>query len=70
MFIYFQRANSTALKNLSNMTNVQTTVISKVKGTKMENKKRLTRIRRLTANLKRRHDLPTPESPISKSLKR
>lgn len=23
-----------------------------------------------TANLKRRHDLPTPESPMSKSLKR
>lgn len=23
---------------------------------------------KLTANLRRRHDLPTPESPISKSL--
>lgn len=25
---------------------------------------------KLTANLKRRHDFPTPESPISKSLNR
>jgi len=29
---------------------------------------RTEKVMQLTANLKRRHDLPTPESPISRSL--